>query len=94
MNRNLDIVVYFHTWFEYITLRYAGRTIWNKAKIFKYYSLYDYSYLRAVCWQAQDLQSKMENAGGEELKQKKALVEKLQKVGYLVSPSLHFLLRS
>jgi structural maintenance of chromosome 4 len=30
--------------------------------------------------QAQDLQHKMENAGGEELKQKKALVEKLQKV--------------
>ena len=30
--------------------------------------------------QAQDLQDKMENAGGEKLKQKKALVEKLQKV--------------
>ena len=46
-------------------------------------------YLRLPYCKAQDLQHKLENAGGEELKQKKALVEKLQKVQLLSHLFLH-----
>lgn len=41
--------------------------------------------------QSQDLQNKMENAGGDELKQKKALVGKLQTVLQFMPPSRIFL---